>query len=67
MNAADKLADLDRRIETLKREISAESEENGAGELPAQLKQLDSELLQLKRSLEASMESLQKRMDLAGP
>jgi peptidoglycan hydrolase CwlO-like protein len=66
MNAADKLADLDRRIETLKREISSASKENGAGELTAQLQKLDSELLQLKRNLEASMESLQKRMDLAG-
>ena len=67
MNAAGKIAELDRRIEALKREISTAREENGAGELAAQLQQLDSELLQLKRSLEASMESLQKRMDLAGP
>ena len=66
MNAADKIAELDRRIETLKREISTAAEENGAGHLTAQLQQLDSELLQLKRSLEANMESLQKRMDLAG-
>ena len=58
---------MDRRIEALKREISTAREENGAGELAAQLQQLDSELLQLKRSLEANMESLQKRMDLAGP
>jgi hypothetical protein len=67
MNAAGKIAELDRRIEALKREISTAGEENGAGELASQLQQLDSELLQLKRSLEANMESLQKRMDLAGP
>jgi hypothetical protein len=66
MNAADKLADLDRRIETLKGEISSASGEKGTGHLTAQLQQLDSELVQLKKSLEANMESLQKRMDLAG-
>ena len=73
MNAADKLADLEHRIETLKREIStavqplSAVEEHGTADLAWQLQQLDSELLQLKRSLEANMESLQKRMDLAGP